>query len=206
MRLGIKRNKKVKKKKKRTIIPRRDDDNNENVEDREWTWTGEEENFRGANYLFSRGKVLRSIPEYYRSLFRALRLTRPVWTNSSSGVCPSLPLETLAATSSSSSPPLPVVVKLAGQTDIRRGACTVSPRRGWQGGRRGKPWGLAEDEAAVCRQNSTSCATLTKARALWINYCNYIISLFRYPPSPPRYRNDTDSNWPETWSSRDGGK
>lgn len=103
-------------------------------------------------------------------------------------------------------PPLPVVVKLAGQTDIRRGACTVSPRRGWQGGRRGKPWGLAEDEAAVCRQNSTSCATLTKARALWINYCNYIISLFRYPPSPPRYRNDTDSNWPETWSSRDGGK
>lgn len=103
-------------------------------------------------------------------------------------------------------PPPPVVVKLAGQTDIRRGACTVSPRRDWQGGRRGKPWGLAEDEAAVCRQNSTSCATLTKARALWINYCNYIISLFRYPPSPPRYRNDTDSNWPETWSSRDGGK
>lgn len=46
------------------------------------------ENFWGANYLFSWGKVLRSIPNIIVPRVRCL--TRPVWTNSSSGVVPPL--------------------------------------------------------------------------------------------------------------------
>lgn len=57
-----------------------------------------------------------------------------------------------------------------------------------QGGVDGTTDGRRETALArmscVCRQNSTSCASLTKARALWINYCNYIISLFRERRAP----------------------
>lgn len=89
--------------KKKTIIPGRDDDNNENVEDTK-DMVGEE-NFRGANYPLFPGQSFTLDPRILSFPVRALRLTGPVWTNSGSGVCPSLPVETLAATSSSSSPP-----------------------------------------------------------------------------------------------------
>lgn len=106
----------------------------------------------------------------------------------------SVPLEATAI-------PRLLVVKLGGQTDIRRRACTVSPRRGWIGQQAEGENGMT-GMSSVCRQNSTSCTSLTKARPLWINYCNYIVSLSLFlSVSPFRergIRDDADSNWPET--------
>lgn len=157
----------------------------------------------GPIILFSRGKVLRSIPEYYRSLFEPY-----VWqgrcerTPVRGFVPPSLPVETLAATSSSSSSPGSWVAKLASQTDIRRRACTVSPRRGWQ----------AEGEKAVGPGRGWA-AFVDRIRPLapaWqrLGHSGLIIVIISSLSSvnplsalllrAPRYRNDTDSNWPET--------
>lgn len=94
------------------------------------------ENFRGANYPLFPGQSFTLDPRILSFPVRALR----VWqgrcerTPVRGFVPPSFPVQTLAATSSSSfsSSSGSWVVKLASQTDIRRRACTVSPRRGWQ--------------------------------------------------------------------------
>lgn len=165
----------------------------------------------GPIILFSRGKVLRSIPEYYRSLFEPY-----VWQ----GRCERTPVRgfvppSLLKPSPQPPPPPPFpgswVVKLASQTDIRRRACTVSPRRGWQAeGEKtvgpGRGWAAFVDRI---RPLATAWQRLRHS-GLIIVIISSLSSANPRPPLPraPRYRNDTDSNWPETAlrSSRDGGK
>lgn len=132
----------------------------------------------GPIILFSRGKVLRSIPEYYRSLFEPY-----VWQ----GRCERTPVRGFVPPSllkpSPQPPPPPPLPRLlgskVGQPDGYSASCVHRvPKEGLTGGRR-ESRGAWPKMSRVCRQNSTSCDSLTKAPALWINYCNYIISLFR---------------------------
>lgn len=85
-------------------------------------------NFWGTDYLFSRGKVLRPDPEYYR-------LSGPLSDEPARcertlvfGSVPQIPSLSRTGRLPSSLGPL-AVVKLGGQTDIRRRACPLSPRR-----------------------------------------------------------------------------
>lgn len=140
------------------------------------------ENFRGANYPLFPGQSFTLDPRILSFPVRALR----VWqgrcerTPVRGFVPPSLPL--------CSNPRRNLLLLLllprllgskVGQPDGYSASCVYRvPKEGLTGGRR-ESRGAWPRMSRVCRQNSTSCDSLTKAPPLWINYCNYIISLFR---------------------------